>query len=224
MTAEDSRRIPVGGIQPGTDERADRLEFRRRSACLLRQDPTFISSAKSADFETAEIAVKGGAHRSTCAFHPAHTMRLPPSPLMTWVLTVLVATIVNLICAPALSCAASVPTAKRVDVPEQALIDAGYSPEEAKKRQDLPRQGLLNCNKADTKAEQVLYEVMEIIRQLANNSVGASALELKKKAIEQGMITLRRSGLIKVALVRPPWRSACAKRFCRKGARMPELR
>jgi len=27
--------------------------------------------------------------------------------------------------------------------------------------------------------------------------VGASALELKKKAVEQGMITLRRSGLIK---------------------------
>jgi len=29
--------------------------------------------------------------------------------------------------------------------------------------------------------------------------VGASALEIKKKAIEQGMISLRRSGLIKVA-------------------------
>ena len=28
--------------------------------------------------------------------------------------------------------------------------------------------------------------------------VGASALELKKKAIERGMLTLRRSGLIKV--------------------------
>jgi type IV pilus assembly protein PilB len=29
--------------------------------------------------------------------------------------------------------------------------------------------------------------------------VGASALELKKKAVDQGMIMLRRSGLIKVA-------------------------
>ena len=29
--------------------------------------------------------------------------------------------------------------------------------------------------------------------------VGASALELKKKAIERGMLTLRRSGLIKMA-------------------------
>ncbi|MGB8661812.1 MAG: hypothetical protein WCD34_15405, partial [Candidatus Acidiferrum sp.] len=46
-----------------------------------------------------------------------------------------------------------------------------------------------------------LYEVMEINDELRELIlVGASALELKKKAIEQGMITLRRSGLIKVAL------------------------
>ncbi len=46
-----------------------------------------------------------------------------------------------------------------------------------------------------------MYEVMEINDELRELIlVGASALELKKKAIEQGMITLRRSGLIKVAL------------------------
>ena len=45
-----------------------------------------------------------------------------------------------------------------------------------------------------------LYEVMEINDELRELIlVGASALELKKKAIEQGMITLRRSGLIKSA-------------------------
>jgi len=41
-------------------------------------------------------------------------------------------------------------------------------------------------------------EINDELRELI--LVGASALELKKKAIEQGMITLRRSGLIKVAL------------------------
>ena len=39
-------------------------------------------------------------------------------------------------------------------------------------------------------------EVDDEIRELV--LVGASAVELKKKAIERGMITLRRSGLIKV--------------------------
>ncbi len=45
-----------------------------------------------------------------------------------------------------------------------------------------------------------LYEVMEINDELRELIlVGASALELKKKAIDQGMIMLRRSGLTKVA-------------------------
>jgi type IV pilus assembly protein PilB len=40
-------------------------------------------------------------------------------------------------------------------------------------------------------------EVDDEIKELV--LVGASAVELKKKAIERGMITLRRSGLIKAA-------------------------
>ena len=45
-----------------------------------------------------------------------------------------------------------------------------------------------------------LYEVMEINDELRELIlVGASAVELKKKALDQGMITLRRSGLIKAA-------------------------
>jgi type IV pilus assembly protein PilB len=40
-------------------------------------------------------------------------------------------------------------------------------------------------------------EINDELRELI--LVGASALELKKKALDQGMITLRRSGLIKIA-------------------------
>ena len=61
-------------------------------------------------------------------------------------------------------------------------------------------KGCATCNKTGYKGRTGLYEVMEIndeIRELI--LVGASALELKKKAIEHGMITLRRSGLMKVA-------------------------
>ena len=61
-------------------------------------------------------------------------------------------------------------------------------------------KGCATCNNTGYKGRVGLYEVMEMhdeIRELI--LVGASALELKKKALEQGMITLRRSGLIKVA-------------------------
>ena len=61
-------------------------------------------------------------------------------------------------------------------------------------------KGCAACNNTGYKGRVGLYEVMEMhdeIRELV--LVGASALELKKKALELGMITLRRSGLIKAA-------------------------
>jgi type IV pilus assembly protein PilB len=44
-----------------------------------------------------------------------------------------------------------------------------------------------------------LYEVMEITEELRELIlVGASSLELRRKAVEEGMLTLRQSGLRKV--------------------------
>ena len=61
-------------------------------------------------------------------------------------------------------------------------------------------KGCATCNNTGYKGRVGLYEVMEINDELRELIlVGASALELKKKALEQGMITLRRSGLTKVA-------------------------
>ena len=62
-------------------------------------------------------------------------------------------------------------------------------------------RGCATCNNTGYKGRVGLYEVMEINDELRELIlVGASAIELKKKALEQGMITLRRSGLTKVAL------------------------
>ena len=54
-------------------------------------------------------------------------------------------------------------------------------------------------------------EINDELRELI--LVGASALELKKKAMEQGMITLRRSGLVKAA----PGHDDDGRSFARNG-------
>ena len=78
-------------------------------------------------------------------------------------------------------------------------MDAGYTPEEARTVQVFHGTGCATCNNLGYKGRVGLYEVMEITDELKELVlVGASAMELKKKAIEQGMITLRRSGLTKV--------------------------
>jgi type IV pilus assembly protein PilB len=79
------------------------------------------------------------------------------------------------------------------------LVEAGFSPEEAKKVKLLKGKGCPVCNGTGYKGRVGLYEVMEIsddMRELV--LVGASALELRKKAIENGMISLRGSGLRKI--------------------------
>ena len=60
-------------------------------------------------------------------------------------------------------------------------------------------KGCAKCNNTGYKGRVGLYEVMEItddIRELI--LIGASALELRKRAVESGMLTLRQSGLMKI--------------------------
>lgn len=79
-------------------------------------------------------------------------------------------------------------------------MDAGYTPDEARTVKVWKRQGCPICGNKGYKGRVGLYEVVEITDELRELIlVGASALELRKKAIEQGMMTLRRSGLIKAA-------------------------
>jgi type IV pilus assembly protein PilB len=84
------------------------------------------------------------------------------------------------------------------DTSPQLLIDAGYTPEEAKTVKVYKGAGCGTCGNKGYKGRCGLYEVLEITDELRELIlVGASALELRKKAIEQGMISLRKSGLIK---------------------------
>ena len=63
----------------------------------------------------------------------------------------------------------------------------------------LKGKGCATCNGTGYKGRVGLYEVMEItegIRDLI--MVGATAVEIKRKALEEGMLTLRMSGLEKI--------------------------
>ena len=84
-------------------------------------------------------------------------------------------------------------------MPPEALAEIGFPAEEAQTLKAYKGQGCSTCNNTGYKGRVGLYEVMEItdeIRELI--LIGASALELRKKAIEDGMTTLRESGLHKI--------------------------
>jgi type IV pilus assembly protein PilB len=203
MTAEDPVEFQLAGINQVQMKEQIGLNFAAALRAFLRQDPNIILVGEIRDFETAEIAVKA-ALTGHLVLSTLHTNDAPStiSRLMNMgIEPFLVATSVNLICAQRLVRRICGNCKTELEVPEQALIDAGYSPEEVKTVKIYHGKGCSTCNKGGYKGRTGLYEVMEINDELRELIlVGASALELKKKAIEQGMITLRRSGLIKVSL------------------------
>ena len=201
MTAEDPVEFQLAGVNQVQMKESIGLNFAAALRAFLRQDPNIILVGEIRDFETAEIAIKA-ALTGHLVLSTLHTNGAPEtiSRLMNMgIEPFLVATSVHMIVAQRLVRRVCKDCGEELDLPPQALIEAGYTPEEAKKVKPKKGRGCTVCNNTGYKGRCGLYEVMEIddeIRELI--LVGASAVELKKKAIERGMITLRRSGLIKV--------------------------
>ena len=84
-------------------------------------------------------------------------------------------------------------------MPAKVLLDVGFTSEALGSFPMYKGRGCQTCNGTGYKGRVGLYEVLEIndaIRELI--MMGANSVELRKKAIEEGMLTLRMSGLEKI--------------------------
>ncbi len=202
MTAEDPVEFQLAGINQVQMKEQIGLNFAAALRAFLRQDPNIILVGEIRDFETAEIAVKA-ALTGHLVLSTLHTNDAPStiSRLMNMgIEPFLVATSVNLIAAQRLVRRICTQCKEQLPLPDQALLDAGFTPEEVKTVKVSHGRGCPSCNNTGYKGRVGLYEVMEILDEVRELIlVGASAMELKKKSFEHGMITLRRSGLIKAA-------------------------
>jgi len=201
MTAEDPVEFNLHGINQVQMKEQIGLNFAAALRSFLRQDPNIILVGEIRDFETAEIAVKA-ALTGHLVLSTLHTNDAPStvSRLMNMgIEPYLVATSVHLIAAQRLVRRLCKECKEVLPMPPQALVDIGYSPEDAKSVTVYKGRGCTTCNNTGYKGRVALYEVLEItdaIREMV--LTGASALELKARAIEEGMITLRGSGLRKL--------------------------
>ncbi len=201
MTAEDPVEFNLMGINQVQMKEQIGLNFAAALRAFLRQDPNIILVGEIRDFETAEIAIKA-ALTGHLVLSTLHTNDAPStiSRLMNMgIEPFLVATSVNLIQAQRLIRRVCKECKHEHPTPPEALIEVGFSAEEAGNIKTYRGKGCPTCNNTGYKGRIGLYEVMEIndeIRELI--LIGASALELRKKAIEDGMITLRESGLHKI--------------------------
>ncbi|HEX6467318.1 MAG TPA: ATPase, T2SS/T4P/T4SS family, partial [Terriglobales bacterium] len=201
MTAEDPVEFQLAGVNQVQMKDSIGLNFAAALRAFLRQDPNTILVGEIRDFETAEIAIKAAltGHLVLSTLHTNGAAETISRLMNMGIEPFLVATAVHLICAQRLVRRICKECIEETHVTEKVLLDAGFTAEESKIAKPKKGKGCATCNNTGYKGRAGLYEVMTIddeIRELI--LVGASAGELKKKAMDRGMITLRRSGLVKV--------------------------
>jgi type IV pilus assembly protein PilB len=201
MTAEDPVEFNVAGVNQVQVRENIGLNFASALRSFLRQDPNVILVGEIRDFETAEIAVKA-ALTGHLVLSTLHTNDAPSTinRLMNMgIEPFLVASSLNLVCAQRLVRRICRNCSEPHPVPPAALMQAGFSAEDAQTVVPNRGRGCSKCNNTGFKGRVGLYEVMDITEELRELIlVGASSLELRRKAIDEGMLTLRNSGLRKV--------------------------
>jgi type IV pilus assembly protein PilB len=202
MTAEDPVEFNLFGINQVQIHEQVGLTFAATLRSFLRQDPNIILVGEIRDLETGEIAIKASltGHLVLSTLHtndaPATISRL----LNMGIEPFLVATSVQLICAQRLVRRICKECKQEIKAPsEAALVELGFSPEDAPNVRIYRGAGCKVCNDSGYKGRVGLYEVMEMTQELKEAVIrNANVVELKKIAIAGGMITLRQSGLLKV--------------------------
>jgi type IV pilus assembly protein PilB len=201
MTAEDPIEFNLAGINQVQMKEQIGLTFASALRSFLRQDPDIILVGEVRDFETAEIAVKA-ALTGHLVLSTLHTNDAPSTinRLMNMgIEPFLVATSVNCICAQRLVRRICSHCPEDLETPPQMLIQVGFAPDEVKGLRVKRGRGCERCNNTGYKGRVGLFEVLLFSDEIRDMILsGASSIELKRKAIEEGMVSLRMSGLQKI--------------------------
>ena len=201
LTAEDPIEFNLAGINQVQMKEQIGLTFASALRSFLRQDPDIILVGEIRDFETAEIAVKA-ALTGHLVLSTLHTNDAPStiSRLMNMgIEPFLVATSINAICSQRLVRRICATCAEEMETPPQMLIQVGFAPDEVKSLKIKRGRGCDRCKNAGYRGRIGLYEVLHFSDEIREMILsGASSIELKRKAIEEGMVSLRSSGLQKI--------------------------
>ena len=200
-TAEDPSEINLPGVnQVNVNDKAG-LTFAAALKSFLRQDPDIIMVGEIRDLETADIAIKaaqtGHLVLSTLHTNDAPTtltrmrnMGIAPFNIASSVILITAQRLARRLCS---SCKAV------ADIPEKALLDAGFKPNEIDSSWTTYRPvGCSSCS-GGYKGRVGIYQVMPVSEEIQRIILrDGSALDIAKQAESEGVESLRRSGLLKV--------------------------
>jgi type IV pilus assembly protein PilB len=201
MTAEDPVEYNLDGINQVLVNEDIGLTFAAALKAFLRQDPNIIMVGEIRDLDTGSIAVKA-ALTGHLVLSTLHTNDAPSAIgrlIDMGVEPFLVASSVNLILAQRLVRRVCAACKQPITLSQEVLDELQLSPEQMVGATFMEGAGCVECNNTGYRGRQGVYEVMPLttgIRDLVLER--ASANEIKRLAIAQGMLTLRRDALQKL--------------------------
>jgi general secretion pathway protein E len=201
ITVEDPIEYRINGIGQVQVNPKINLTFASGLRSIVRQDPDVILVGEIRDTETAEIAIQS-ALTGHLVFSTLHTndsasavtrlidMGIEPFLIASSVNAILAQRLVRIIC----------PSCKEEYLPEpEAMRKLGFTDEGLEGLKVYKGKGCAQCHYTGFKGRCGIYELLLMNEEMKHLILTtANANDIRGKAIEYGMITLRRDGADKV--------------------------
>jgi type IV pilus assembly protein PilB len=202
LTVEDPVEFNFKGINQVNVRDDVGMSFASALRAFLRQDPDIIMVGEIRDLETAEIAVKA-AMTGHLVFSTLHTndcaatigrlvdIGIPPYLLASSVTMVLSQRLARRLCP---HCKVLVTNLNPAE-----LVEMGFSKDEIFQLKIYGPKGCPKCAGSGYKGRVGLYEAMEVTERVGRViSAAVSEDQLRKTALQEGMVTLRDAGMEKI--------------------------
>jgi len=200
-TAEDPVEFNFMGINQVNVNADIGLDFPAALRSFLRQDPDIILIGEIRDYDTAAIGIKAAltGHLVLATLHtndaPSTMSRLVNMGIESF----LVGSAVNLVSAQRLARRICKECAEPVDIPAEALIEAGVPESEVGDFKPVHGKGCQVCNGTGYKGRTGIYQVMPIFDEIRDAVfAGKNSNEINEIAVSHGVKTLRMAALDKV--------------------------
>lgn len=199
-TAEDPVEITVTGINQVNVNVKTGLTFAEALRAFLRQDPDIIMVGEIRDLETAEISVKAAqtGHMVLSTLHTNDAPQTLSRLAQMGVPAFNIASAVVLIMAQRLARRLCEHCKEPADLPDSALLEAGFSKDELN---DLTVYHAVGCDQCVNgyKGRVGIYQVMPISEEMGRLIMeNRTSIELADQAKKEGVNDLRESGLNKI--------------------------
>ncbi|MGC9102974.1 type IV-A pilus assembly ATPase PilB [Desulfurella multipotens] len=201
MSVEDPVEYNLEGINQVQVKEDIGLTFSSALRAFLRQDPDIIMVGEIRDTETAEIAIRAAltGHLVLSTLHTNDSVSAITRLVDMGIDRYLIASSLRLVLAQRLVRKICPYCKQPINLPKEVLLKAGFLESDLDNLKIFKGKGCSHCLDTGYKGRMAIFEVLPItdeIREMIIN--GKPENDIRQRALEQGMLTLKQDGLQKV--------------------------